>query len=38
MLEIARPAAIGFDPARIERVYDRLSLWVHEDKIPAPGL
>ena len=38
MLEIARPAAIGFDPARIERVYDRLSLWVHEDKIPGAGI
>jgi len=38
MLEIARPAAIGFDPARIESVYDRLSLWVHEDRVPGVGI
>ena len=38
MLEIARPNAIGFDLARIERVYDRLSLWVHEDKMPGAGI
>src|SRR5437763_1922074 len=38
MLEIARPHTIGFDPARIERVYDRLALWVHEDKMPGAGI
>jgi CubicO group peptidase (beta-lactamase class C family) len=38
MLEIARPNAIGFDPARIERVYARLTEWTHEDKIPGAGI
>jgi CubicO group peptidase (beta-lactamase class C family) len=38
MLEIARPAAIGFDTARIERVYARLAEWTHEDKVPGAGI
>ena len=38
MHQIARPNAIGFDPARIERVYDRLALWIHEDRIPGVGI
>jgi CubicO group peptidase (beta-lactamase class C family) len=38
MLEIARPPAIGFDPLRLERVYDTLALWVGEDRIPAAGI
>ncbi len=38
MLEIAQPAAIGFDPVRIERVYARLNEWTHEDKLPGAGI
>jgi CubicO group peptidase (beta-lactamase class C family) len=38
MLEIARPAAIGFDPTRIERVYARLTEWTHQDKMPGAGI
>jgi CubicO group peptidase (beta-lactamase class C family) len=38
MLEIARPSAIGIDPFRLERAYDRLSIWAHEDKIPGAGI
>jgi CubicO group peptidase (beta-lactamase class C family) len=38
MLEIARPAAIGLDPAQIERVYARLTEWTHQDRIPGAGI
>ena len=38
MLEIARPNVIGFDPARIERVYARLTEWTHEDRMPGAGI
>jgi CubicO group peptidase (beta-lactamase class C family) len=38
MLEIARPAAIGFDAARIDHVYARLTEWTHEDRIAGAGI
>ncbi len=38
MLEIARPASIGFDAARIDRVYARLTEWTHEDRIAGAGI
>lgn len=38
MLEIARPAAVGFDATRIERVYSRLTEWTHQDKIAGAGI
>jgi CubicO group peptidase (beta-lactamase class C family) len=35
---VARPEEIGFDPARLRRVWDLLRRWVEQDKIPAAGV
>lgn len=37
-LPLARPEAIGFDAARLERAFDLLKNWTAEDKVPAAAL
>ncbi|MBY0523892.1 MAG: beta-lactamase family protein [Gemmataceae bacterium] len=35
---LAKPEAIGLDPARLQRAYDLLQRWVERDKLPAAGI
>lgn len=37
-LTFAKPADIGFDPARLSRAFDLLKKWADTDQIPAAGL
>jgi CubicO group peptidase (beta-lactamase class C family) len=37
-LPVARPEAIGLDPARLQRAYDLLKKWADQDKLPAAAL
>jgi CubicO group peptidase (beta-lactamase class C family) len=37
-LPLARPETIGFDPARLQRVYDTLQRWTDADQLPAAAL
>jgi CubicO group peptidase (beta-lactamase class C family) len=37
-LPIARPGAVGFDAARLERAFDLLRKWVDEDKLLGAGV
>src|SRR5947209_12562511 len=37
-LPAARPEAIGFDRARLQRAYDLLQKWADTDKLPAAAL
>src|SRR5437016_4889628 len=37
-LPIARPAAIGFDPDRLQKVFDLLARWTVEGKVLGAGL
>jgi CubicO group peptidase (beta-lactamase class C family) len=35
---LAKPEAIGIDPARLRRAYDLLQRWVDQDRVPGAGL
>src|SRR5712692_6303083 len=35
---LAKPEAIGLDPARLQRAYDLLKDWIGRDKVPAAVL
>ena len=37
-LTIAAPAEIGFIPARLQRLYDRLEEWTQTDQVPAAAV
>jgi CubicO group peptidase (beta-lactamase class C family) len=37
-LAIAKPEEIGFDPARLQRLYDLLQRWVDKDRVPAAAI
>ena len=35
---VAKPEAVGIDPARLQRAYDLLKEWNDRDKVPAAAL
>jgi CubicO group peptidase (beta-lactamase class C family) len=37
-IPVARPEAIGFDAARLQRAFDLLKKWTDEDRVPAAGI